>query len=392
MPAPADAARPVVHSQHFPALDGLRGVAILVVILHNSGHFGPVTGVVWLIALLAAVGWVGVQLFFVLSGFLITSNLLDSQNAPNYYRVFFARRTLRIFPLYYAALLVGLVIVPLAFPAAAIDGPPQADQLWLWTFLFNWAHPFGTAAYGFPHFWSLAVEEQFYLIWPFVVHRRVPRKLLKLCMWIALAALAIRVALRVGGADPELVYEYTVCRMDALAIGASIAAMVRMPELMPRLRAFAAWLLPAACALGLLGALTTWAFTRDYFFTQTYGQTILALTFGALVLAAVIDVGKANLGWQKILSNAVLRSIGKYSYGMYVLHFPINLMMEDVTTQLRAQFGVGQPIVYFLLETAVTYVAALVAYHALEKHFLRLKRHFVPAPVAPARESAPTHA
>ena len=89
--------------RHFSALDGLRGLAILLVIPHNADAFH---GTLWPAAILAHLGWIGVQLFFVLSGFLITGNLLDSRNAPNYYRSFFARRVLRIFPLYYGVLIV----------------------------------------------------------------------------------------------------------------------------------------------------------------------------------------------------------------------------------------------------------------------------------------------
>ena len=165
-------------SRHIPALDGLRGIAILLVVLHNAPDFPThSSGFIWLAAIVGTVGWIGVELFFVLSGFLITRQLLDSQRSGNYYRAFFGRRILRIFPLYYVALLIGLVVFPLVFPGAVDSSSPRRDQIWLWTFLFNWAHPFGTAGFGFSHFWSLAIEEQFYLIWPFVVRKRNPRSL-----------------------------------------------------------------------------------------------------------------------------------------------------------------------------------------------------------------------
>src|SRR5690242_12039961 len=101
-------------TRHISALDGVRGLAILLVIPHNcEGIFARMTGLFRIEGIMASAGWIGVQLFFVLSGFLITRNLLDSQGTTNYFRVFFARRVLRIFPLYYATLIVTLIAIPL---------------------------------------------------------------------------------------------------------------------------------------------------------------------------------------------------------------------------------------------------------------------------------------
>lgn len=148
--------------QHISALDSIRGVAVLLVILF---HCYP--------TYITKLGWLGVDLFFVLSGFLITGLLLDAKGKNNYYRNFIVRRTLRIFPLYYFALLLCLVIVPIVFKSLL---PPDygyytANQLWFWTYTQNWLF----SKTGFPenltlvHFWSLAVEEQFYLFWPLFV-------------------------------------------------------------------------------------------------------------------------------------------------------------------------------------------------------------------------------
>src|SRR5262245_39580963 len=151
---------------HIPALDGLRGIAILLVIPHNADVFSNSAAWLWPAALLAHAGWIGVQLFFVLSGFLITRNLLDSRAADNYFQSFYWRRVLRIFPLYYLTLIAGLVIAPrlFQFPSGALAS--LQNQAWLWTFLSNWTQPLGLEVSGFSHFWSLAIEEQFYLVWP----------------------------------------------------------------------------------------------------------------------------------------------------------------------------------------------------------------------------------
>jgi peptidoglycan/LPS O-acetylase OafA/YrhL len=378
-------------ARHIPALDGLRGIAILLVLLHNAHYFpGGAHGLLWAAGLVSNAGWIGVPLFFVLSGFLITRQLLDSQGSSNYYRVFFARRVLRIFPLYYTALLVALVVFPLAFPAAVGGAMPGWDQIWLWTFLSNWAGSLGAAHYGMPHFWSLAVEEQFYLIWPFVVHRLDAPRLVKVGTWIVLAALTIRGVMVAAGASVQMVYEYTVCRMDALAIGAIAAALLRITSLDARARALAPWLLPLAAAAALAGALITRAYTLDLASTLTLGQSLLALCFGLLLLACVIERGAWNRRLQRLLSLAPLRSVGKYSYGMYVVHYPIIKGLAPFVPRFQSVFGPQLYIVPLMaLITLASYALAFLSYHLLEKHFLRLKRGFLPTRVSgPAFETS----
>jgi peptidoglycan/LPS O-acetylase OafA/YrhL len=352
-------------------------------VLHNAPSFAVGSSrFQWLVAIVGNAGWIGVQLFFVLSGFLITRQLLDSRASGNYYRVFFARRILRIFPLYYAALLVGVVIVPLLIPIEIDSGAPRRDQIWLWTFLFNWAHGFGAPGFGFSHFWSLAVEEQFYLIWPFVVRKRDPRNLLKLCWGIALTAILIRIGMRASGASDQMLYEFTVCRMDALVIGASVAALLRIPPVGARALALSPWSMPVGVLLGLMGAAITRAYTRDDVSTQTVGQSVVAMSFALILLASIVDEGTWNRRLQAMLSIPLLRSVGKYSYGMYVVHYPIVLGMETLIPRFQAVFGRLYLVPFLSAITLLSYAAAVAIYHGLEKHFLRLKRWFVPTRVS----------
>ena len=351
-----------------PGLDGLRAIAFLLVFAFHTDYL--------------QIGWVGVSLFFVLSGFLITRQLLDSQGSSNYYRAFFGRRTLRIFPLYYSALLIGFVVVPLLFPNTAYGAASHPDQIWLWVFLVNWAQPFGADAYPFSHFWSLAIEEQFYLIWPFVVRRLDPRALLVLSAWLALAALMIRIVMRASAASPDMLYAFTICRMDALVIGAIVAALVRIPALDARALVFAPWLIPVASLLGLTGALITRAYTRDTASTQTVGYSIFAVFSGLILLASIIERGGWNRRLQAMLSAAPLRSVGKYSYGMYVIHYPIILGLQKVVPRFQEVFGNFYIIPLLLVILLLSYAAAFLSYHAMEKHFLRLKRWFVPTRVS----------
>jgi len=212
-------------ARHLPALDGIRGLAIIWVVFHNTldDKFAPTGGLLHLVALLARPGWIGVQLFFALSGFLITAGLLDTRDADNYFSGFYAKRALRILPLYYAVLLLLLIIVPWATGSLGELGTAFEHQASLWLFVINWTH---AGAYGFAHFWSLAVEEQFYLFWPLVVYRLSPQRLLPVCLWIAFGALVVRCGMRLEGASGWTIYTLTPCRMDALALGAAGACLV----------------------------------------------------------------------------------------------------------------------------------------------------------------------
>src|SRR5260221_2298951 len=143
-----------------PTLDGLRAIAILLVVPHNLNLIATFGGTQPVVAALHR-GWIGVQLFFVLSGFLITRILLDARDAPDYYRSFFVRRALRIFPLYYAVLLVLFVLLPV-LGLVPLDSDPMGE-LSYWAYSSNWYGPFRHGPEAVSHFWSLPTEEKFYL-------------------------------------------------------------------------------------------------------------------------------------------------------------------------------------------------------------------------------------
>lgn len=367
--------------RHFPALDGLRALAILLVIPHNVYLFDSIHG--WLVpfAWISAAGWVGVQLFFVLSGFLITRNLLDSRGAPNYYSAFFGRRVLRIFPLYFLVLIFFLLLLPHLVDLSADIRSSYANQAWLWLFLSNWAEPFGKEVYWFPHFWSLAVEEQFYFVWPLLIATLAPRRLLPMCITIIVAALVIRIGMAAAGATSEMLYMFTVCRMDALACGALAAVLVvHSPRVIGFCREHATLLLGAAFIALVAGA----AFTDSYFAyntrTLTWGHTLLAVCMTGILLVMVSGARSRIAGWlDKLLSLAPLRSVGKVSYAMYIFHPPIaTAIIHPYLLPTLKKLGPGFPVWYALATIVCTYLAALVSWHLLEKHFLRAKRFFVP--------------
>src|SRR5579859_5429454 len=216
---------------HMLVLDGMRGVAIVMVLcVHFIGNSPAHTAVTREAARLAGYGIWGVDLFFVLSGFLITGLLYDSKGSPHYFRNFYVRRTLRIFPLYYAVLALLFIVLP-ALPGPYPSGLAESErhQAWLWLYASNvylaihrtWSLPY------VGHFWSLAVEEQFYLVWPIVVLCFARRSLLGICIVVTILALALRSLLALAGAGAMAQLVLTPCRFDALCIGAFLALAIR---------------------------------------------------------------------------------------------------------------------------------------------------------------------
>jgi peptidoglycan/LPS O-acetylase OafA/YrhL len=366
--------------RHIPALDGLRAIAILLVIPHNVYIFETTRGWLAPFAWISNAGWIGVQLFFVLSGFLITRNLLSSRGAPNYYSAFFGRRILRIFPLYYLVLTFFLLVLPELVDLSAAIRSSYANQQWLWLFLSNWAQPFGKEVYWFPHFWSLAVEEQFYLLWPLIIAATPTRRLIPVCVILVSAALVLRVAMLKAGATPEMLYMFTVCRMDALAIGALAAVLVGIPRFMTTVRRYATALIVAASIAFMVGASFTDSYTALDTRTLTTGQSLLSVIMTVVLLAVVANSPNRVASWvSAALRMPALRSVGRVSYAMYIFHLPLATIVVAPLVPSLKKLGAGYPVWYALVNMVCSYVVALASYHLLEKHFLRAKRYFVPA-------------
>lgn len=337
--------------------------------------------------------WCGVDLFFVLSGFLITRILLATRDRPNYFRSFYARRTLRIFPLYFGVLIVLFVFLPIA--AALLGGPlasltastdyqTLADrQLWLWTYTQNFLQARGPSQLpGFGHFWSLAVEEQFYLAWPMVALTLGARRLGWLCLAIGIGTPIVRGALLAVGAEPWAVFHWTFTRFDTLALGALAAVIARDDERLANLRRYfpttllllaSGWLLCGLFAANWRGF--EWSFLRAPI--QTAGYSIIALLFAATLLCVLTRPNAVP-----IIHWRCLRILGKYSYAMYVFHWPLCRIAEETLPQLGL-LTTG-PAVQILLAGAArvafvltsSFLLAWASWHAWEKHWLKLKAKF----------------
>ena len=367
---------------HIAGLDGLRAIAVLWVIWHNVFGDFPLDGVLSkLIALFTNMGWMGVQLFFVISGFLITGILLQLRERAwsftDKFRVFYWRRSLRIFPLYYFALFLCLLLLP--WLGVSHDGLEAArgNQWWFWTYTINWVQPFYPPD-GLSHFWSLAIEEQFYLIWPFIVLSVSRVLLVRVCLLLVLSAIIFRLALMLwfpalyeGGAA----YMFTIARWDALAIGALLAIGVRNDRWLAGL-----WHWHAQWVGGTLMVIAAVLLFTNNFNSTPVGAGVLNQTIAAVLFAGVIFYVLAHGRSSRLLrmlDHPVLISIGKYSYALYVFHIPVRHVWRAYFSLdpgafegWRLLLAGGYNVVGVF---ALTYLAALLSWRVLEQPALRLK-------------------
>jgi len=372
------------------ALDGLRGVAILLVIaVHYLGTYAEAEPEASLLFHLARGGWVGVDLFFALSGFLITAILIRTVENENYYRNFYARRTLRIFPLYYVSLALIFGIGTLV-PMFRSEGFQQVASVqgWLWLYASNikvainqQMQTFGLFGGGWvelSHLWSLAVEEQFYLVWPALIAVIPGRHRLRLTLIAFVTALSLRL-LFIHHGNVIAAYVLMPCRMDALATGAFIAVFAGRDGGTARLLR---WSRPVAVATTLAIAVM-WLWRGDFWqrdpVVAGVGFSLVALLAGCLVVFAIGLPGEHLL--IRGLSCRWLRGIGRVSYGMYIIHFALLKIfflritpMERLTQIIGSQGAVI--VLRFGIVVVVSYALARLSWHFLERPFLGLKRHF----------------
>jgi peptidoglycan/LPS O-acetylase OafA/YrhL len=351
----------------YPSLDGLRAIAVGIVLAAHGG-------VPWFRS-----GGVGVDIFFVLSGFLITS-ILAAETAETGgigLRNFYARRFLRLTP----CLLVTCAFVAVTFPLFEKRFPSTELMLAL-TYTSNWALAlFGYHLTWLNHCWSLAIEEQFYLLWPWVVwllHRAVHAPWQK-CAGLVMFALGIATyrALMVGNFSDDRINFGLDTRMDTLAMGAALAYLVRaLPgaRLSPLSSLLVGRFLAPCALLGLfcVPQIVTW-----YSPWMGWIGYLLVSTASAIVIADLVAGSHSLL--VRALSWAPLRYVGRISYGVYLLHLPVYYMVEHV-------IGGAPLIVRLSWKIVLSLLIAAASYHFIERHFLRLKSRFERKPLAPSRQ------
>lgn len=390
-----------------PTLDGMRGLAVLAVLVFHFAWTFPgddpsqAHGLVEKLAVQLHAfmwsGWTGVDLFFVLSGYLITRGLVADSKKPlgTRLKMFWMRRVLRIFPLYYAVLIVGTVVT------VAVLGQKWIPGLSYWVYFQNYALAFDHEVMRWTaHFWSLAIEEQFYFVWPLVALMTPRRKLIPVILGLVVFTVGLRGFLTFKGADipmfqqwfggdpdggidhgiAKFVYRCTFTRADGLLLGAFVAVTqreVRHPisQVWRRVR------LPAFIGTGLaLAGLYVWATGLNDYDRRVIGlgYVTLALFFASSVsMCADHVIGPRATS---ILQSKSLVACGKVSYGMYIFHWPLVVVGVPYLVKWQA----GQPIAMQMLLSggfvvggiALIYGLAWLSFRFFESPFLKLKGKF----------------
>ena len=356
---------------HYPGLDGLRGIAILLVILYHNFAFLPFLNY----------GWLGVDLFFVLSGFLITEILLQTRNANNYFKNFYSRRVLRIFPLYYLCLILVILIFPLFKNFPYDQSYFQQNQLWFWFYLQNWMLIFtdwNNNSIILNHFWSLAVEEQFYIIWPFLVLIiKKPKNLLLITFILLVSVILARYLIWINKEDfPTYGNLFLFTRVDGILIGAMLALLKVINYDFLKKYAFV-----VTFSLALINFLFYFINSTQNFtfpFWAIVGYTTFAVMFAMLVFETI---DRKNKFLNFILNNPVLRFTGKISYGFYVFHWPVYILLYDAVDKVvrnSITFSeTGINAIVALVLTLFAFVISVISYYGFERYFLKLKKAFV---------------
>jgi peptidoglycan/LPS O-acetylase OafA/YrhL len=371
IPAALSAGKITSALRHVPELDGLRGVAILMVLFYHSCADAP-RWAQWLLQY----GWAGVDLFFVLSGFLITSILVRTKDSPEYFRSFYVRRILRIFPLYYLAMFLFFgVLLPLRHANGASLEISSGEQIWYWTYLVNWHDSSRHMVSPLIHIWSLCVEEQFYLIWPLVIWVCRRKQIPLACLGVGAISFCARLVFELLHADPEFLHRATINRLDTLAAGAFLAAVMDSEYWTAKLKAWIRPIFPLA-----LAALITLWFILHYR-PNIVGSYALGYLLLAGVSASMVFYCRTRTGGEKprfrLLRCGFLRSFGKFSYSIYIFHLFVYAKVRPPALAFMKSLppSISGPLAVLVCILAA-WLVGLLTWHIFEKHFLKLKDRF----------------
>jgi peptidoglycan/LPS O-acetylase OafA/YrhL len=352
-----------------PELDSVRGIAVGgVVLLHafftqyGSLHFGRLPR---LFINATLYGWLGVNLFFVLSGFLITGILLDSKDKPQYFRRFYTRRALRILPAYYLLL---LLLALLHQASAAFLGLS-------FVYLANVTGLFGVFA-DYPPLWSLAVEEHFYIFWPAVIYKLTRKRLTVVILAICVMEPVLRaISFRLGYIDGLGTYTWLVA--DGLATGSLLAILLRTSASRKTIAVLSGTLLAGGFVLAGAGR-PFGILTRERMLGGVFQETLIDMVFaGLLLLVLLLGTGPAR----RYVNNSFLRFLGYISYGLYLIH---QLVFWNYDKLCRRFWPALQPtsghfrlvVLRFVVGGGIAIGVSYLSRTYFEERFLRLKDRF----------------
>jgi peptidoglycan/LPS O-acetylase OafA/YrhL len=368
-------------TSRIPELDGIRGLAILSVLCY---HYISIQGlaspgsIVDILQRLVMLGGTGVDLFFVLSGFLIGGILLDVKDSPRYFSTFYVRRFFRIIPVYFAWITVYILVArfggkSLLALSHSGNSPPLGylvynHYLFLQNFYLDKFH--NLAGAWFDHTWSLAVEEQFYLVIPLLVYF-LPRKAYKIFLYcvILLSPILRIVLLKTGILNAGLIEQLTFTRADVLAVGA-LAALYWREE------SARAWLennsraIYAALFVLFLGFAAFWKWSpyQRAFAMEALGYSVIAFFYVALLLAALCIPGGLV---SNVTRSSLLRKIGAVSYCMYLIHVVVDVACHAVILRGSPKIATPRAAAVTIFAAILTFVIAQISWRIFEKPLLK---------------------
>lgn len=351
--------------KYIPQLDGIRGLAILLVVTFH--YFGFLK--------IFSFGWTGVDLFFVLSGYLITSRLYASKNEKNYFSRFYINRALRILPVYYVTLIFFYAGFNLLLNSENVAALSFYNTNW-WSFLLffeNWSFIYAPQYTNhLQHFWTLAVEEQFYIIWPsffFIFSEKTSFYKIIFLILIAIITMRCIIYLHYPRFEdcPHFFYN-TFCRMDSFIIGGCVF-LLKDKKNMKLFQYY--FLIPLVLiATGIYFTNTKQANQ----FTSTAGYTLLALLFAGLINFITLN---PNSLVSKFFKISWLKFTGKISYGLYIYHWLVLIVLQPKLVLWLNTFLVKEDLIYWLslaICLIISVVISVISYFYFESYFLRLKK------------------
>lgn len=380
----------IVSKRYYPELDGLRAIAILLVMWWHSSLLAhkiiPAQDKLSMAYMnVSHMGASGVCLFFVLSGFLITGILIDIEGRKDLFKYFFIRRILRIFPLYYMSLIIFSILCYFYIPEFDVW-----ERIWVYViylqnldYFFSDSLPFKYLKWSyFDHFWSLAVEEQFYIFWPtcfILMYRRLSfNKCLALMLVLFILSLSIRYIMTLGDVW-QYAYTMTISRLDALIAGAILAyIMKKRCDLMPVLKKAANIAIPALPMITLfVGAILTGGELKFLMYTRYV--ILLEVICCFFIIVHVINRQKNINMFQRILCSRAMKNIAQVSYGMYVFHMPIFFILQYYLTVYTLWGYWPCHIVLYFGGGISTFILAWLSYNYFEKPILNLRNKYAPS-------------
>ena len=363
-----------------PELDSVRGIAITGVLLLHAFYWQyssfQFSGLPRLFMLATAPGWLGVNLFFVLSGFLITGILLDSKEKPQYFRRFYIRRALRILPAYYLLLILLAVLHSSSWSFIGLS----------FVYLANVTGLFGVPAdYG--PLWSLAVEEHYYIFWPAIVYKLTRRHLAIVTVGICLLIPVLRAVFFHLGYTAGLGW-YTWFVADGLATGSLLAIFLRTSASRKMVVVVSGTLLVAGFILSIVGR-PFGILTRERVLGAALQQTVIDIVFAGFLLLVLLLGTSAH---RRYVNNSVLRFLGYISYGLYLIHLLVFRMYDKLCRMFWPSLQptprhFGLIVLRFFLAGGAAIGLAYLSRKYFEERFLQLKSRFAgakPAELLPA--------